>query len=561
MDTQSILARRLEELRKQKEVLRAVQSDLQKQSLPLPRPALLTSAQPSGNIYQYTHAHLQLLPKSVENIPRASVDLPPTSSSTTQIPHNSSLQSKSSPRPKSLSKQSTEFSTKLGRSNSQTLQKTRPPAIPDLIGTIGADPVLPPVIPDDSPINDSLDDSLVSANRHIEGAPLRYEALINQNCFAGRPTRAMRFHTKYDNVLFTAHGAPSNGRLVSAQGMIAVWSLDLPQPSLQRTLNAAAPITSLEVFPLSSTLVLAGTSVGSVLMWDLRVQTNLPISAFDTDFTDVSDCHARRRVTSLRTTVVSSPFFMSTSTTGHVCKWSLSQPHRPLSQTVLHDSVMSGRVPITAIDFPASTRLSADERKVTNRAPSFFATTLHGSVCRVETDGKLWSVSTDRGEHGATVTAVRAHPAGIRVPHLDDIIATSSHDWTVNVWSFRRGQECKKLWSYDNISNGIVNDVAWSQAHPTVLCSGDEAGVLSLFDLSGRLQNPKSQSSSWRFALPDIVGRTPITSLQWSNNDRFLCAGDDGGNVHVWSTTSSMASLPDAEWTAHFLKSKAVQSK
>lgn len=546
------LAARLEELRKQKEVLRAAQEDRLQQSRPF-QPALLTPTRPAGDPLQIVQRLVRPPEKSFQRLKTTSVNLPPGPSSAVPPRHDFSQ----SDMPSKQSRSSTPAQTR-----SQNPRKPRPPRIPDLIGTIGVKPMLPTISADDSPISDALDDSVVSTTRQVEGAPLRFEASTSDKATTeNRPVAAMRLHCKYDNVLLAAHGARTDGRLASAQGVIAVWSLDLPQPSLQRSLTSAAPISALEVFPLSPTLVLAGTSIGSILMWDLRVQTALPISAFDPDLSELRDCHARRPVKGLRTTITSSPFFVSTSTSGHVCKWSLSQPQRPLSQTVLLDTVSSGSILINSIDFPASTRLSADERKIANRAPSFFAGTLQGEVCRVEADSRSWSVASERGEHNTTVTAVRAHPAGIGAPFLDDVIATSAHDWSVNVWSFRRGQTCSKLWSYDNVSNGIVNDVAWSSAHPTVLCSGDESGVLSLFDLSGRLQNAKSLSSTWRFGLPEQTGRKPITSLQWSSNDRFICAGDSQGSVHIWSTTSTLASLPDTEWTAQFLKSKASRTE
>lgn len=547
MNSQNKVARRLDELRRQKEVLRAVQEDLPQQSH-ASQPALLTPTRPIADPLQIVQKFVQPPPKSFQHLKSTSVNFPPKPTSSAPSRHVDS-------QPEVHSKQSRNSAPVHNRS--QNPRKPRPPRIPDLIGAIGVKPALPTISTDDSPVSDALDDTVVSTSRQVEGAPLRFEASMSDKVMTeNRPVIAMRLHRKYDNVLLAAHGSRTHGRPSPAQGVIAVWSLDLPQPSLQRSLVSSAPISALEVFPLSPTLVLAGTSIGSVLMWDLRVQTALPISAFDPDFSDLRDCHARRPVKGLRTTVTSSPFFISTSTSGHVCKWSLSQPQRPLSQTVLLDTVSSGSVLINTIDLPASTYLSADERKIANRAPSFFAGTLQGEVCRVEADGRSWSVASERGEHNTTVTAVRAHPAGIGAPFLDDIIATSAHDWSVNVWSFRRGQSCSKLWSYDNISNGIVNDVAWSSAHPTVLCSGDESGVLSLFDLSGRLQNAKTLSSTWRFGLPERTGRKPITSLQWSNNDRFICAGDAEGNVHIWSTTSTLASLPDADWTAHFLKSK-----
>lgn len=434
----------------------------------------------------------------------------------------------------------------------------------DLLGQVGfqssANDLL---IPADSPRVHNIDDASFPSPSSLASAPLKFQSILrNESASVSRPTAAIHFHSKYDNILLTGHGARSDGKIGAPQGTIAVWASDQSDSPLQRTLIASAPITTLQLFPISPTLVLGGTSIGSIHLWDLRVKTALSVAAFDRHAVDISDCHGRHAVTSIRTTAAASPFFITTSANGHICKWSLSQTNGPLSQSSAHDPVVSDKVPIRTMDFPRSTRLSADDQKSTNRSPSLFVGTSHGSVCRLETDGKLWNVAPERGTHNAPVTSVRTHPGGMHVSHLDDVIATSSFDWSINVWHFRRGQDCKKLWTHDNSSNGTIYDMAWSTMHPTVVCYGDEAGVLSLHDLSGHLRNKSTGLAGWMFASNSSGKgrRPPITTLQWSNNDRFICTGDKLGNIGLWSTTSHMASLPDAEWMATFLKSKAQRS-
>lgn len=431
----------------------------------------------------------------------------------------------------------------------------------DLMGKVGVLPDLPTFTLDEAPESRQTDD-VIQSSRPIEGAPLQHQFTLSDPIASDmRRVIAMRFHSKLDNILLSAHSSRSDGKFGAAESTVAVWSLEQPRPALQRTLLASSPITALEHFPISPTFVVAGTSVGSILMWDLRVKTALPIHTFDDHTTDMRDFHDRRSITTLKTTAVASPVFLSTTASGHVCKWSLSDPTHPISQAVVLDPVRTVELAVHAADFPSSTRLSGHETKETNRPPSFFAGTLQGDVCRVETDKTSWSVDSARGQHDAPVTALSAHPSGSRVPYLDDALATASFDWTVNVWHFRRGQPCKRVWSFDNAANGVVYDVAWSTLHPTVLCCGDEAGVISLFDLSGHVVNAKTDSSEWRFMPPGKSSRDAITALQWSKNDRFICAGDAQGKISVWTATSSLATLPDAEWMGQFLKSKAARGE
>lgn len=439
-------------------------------------------------------------------------------------------------------------------------------------------------------VTDDSSYSFVTHSTNGAAAPLKFHStLCDENVSHSRRTSALYFHPKYEPILLSGHGRRHDGRSAS-EGTIGVWAVDAEDIPLQRALISTAPITNLQMFSISPTLVLGGTSIGGIHLWDLRVKTALPISAFDRHAIDISDCHARQPITSMRTCVTSSPYFISTSASGYVCKWSLSQPSGPVSQSIANDPVVSHKVCINCMDFPSSTRLSGSPSStsasasilgdevfnsvaVTNhRSPSMFIGTAHGAVCRLEVDSdvkKAWTVASERGVHNAAVTSVKAHPGGLLVPHLDDVFASSSNDWTLKVWHFRRGHECKQVWSYDNCSNGPIHDVAWSSLHPSVVCCGDEAGLLSFHDVSGHLRNEATGLPIWKFAPKSTAEGTDkgtaaikrkqpaLTTLQWSNNDRFICTGDKTGNVVLWSTTSHMAILPDAEWMATFLKSQA----
>lgn len=556
--SQSKLQERLQKLREEKDVLRLVKFELQHlppvvttqetQSDCGPSQAASSSCQtkqtsttskapaPKSGFGPRSNCS-RMSPKVVTNVSCAAINVPPPSSNMLHIDLHSD------------GNQSTHDTSTVRKSSSQLV---------DLMGSVGYQPLREIYDPEETSQVSYTDDDFVRPQSSVQGAPLKFQfTLCDEVTSASRYVSAIKFHSKFDNVMLTAHSERYDGRLDVPQGTVGIWAMDRPQASLQRTLIAPAPLTTLELFPISPTVVIGGTSIGSVHLWDLRVKSALSVSAFDQHAVDISDCHGRRGVTRIQTTAMSSPFFITTSASGHVCKWSLSQTDGPLSQSVAHDPVISDKMLIRAMDFPRSTRLSADEKKGSNRSPSLFVGTSQGTVCRLEADGRLWNAALERGYHDAPVTAVHAHPSGMRVPQLDDVIATSSYDWSVNLWYFRRGQTCKKLWSYDNMSNGVVHDVAWSTIHPSVLCWGDEAGVLSLFDLSGHLQNSNTGSASWKFVPTKSTESCAISTIQWSSNDRFICTGDTQGRISVWSTTSYMASLPDSEWMAQFLKSKA----
>lgn len=531
MQGKSNLQKRLQELRQRKDALHALQNDVQTHVPPpslqqAPRPPERASLQSQSRNSTQAQQQPQPSRNKLRREKRASVDIPPASAQ-----H----------RPRHA-------------------RGKGPHSLPDIVGQVGRQPTLTPIPQEDSPIANAPDDTVNGQDR-VHGAPLHFRCRMSDAvATAMRPVTAMRFHSKHDDVILSAHAARTDGQHGAAEGIVNVWALHGAAPVLQRSLFAPAAITALEHFQISPTLVVAATSVGSILLWDMRAPSALPITALKHLQTDVSDCHGRRSVTSLRTTAASSPFFVTTSAAGHVCTWSLSQPDRPLTQGVLRDANVSDRLYVSASDLPASTSLSSRESKVVVRAPAIFAGCLQGSVVRAEADGRVWRVAAERGMHSGAVTTVRAHPAALAAPALDDVVASAAYDWCVRVWAMRAGAPCRPLWRFDNVCDGVVHDVAWGTVHPSVLCAGDDNGILSVFDVSGRLRHPTTAKALWRFAPPEAQGRAPISALAWGWNDQLLCAGDNRGDICAWATTSSLASLPDAEWLGQYFKSKAAQS-
>lgn len=440
-------------------------------------------------------------------------------------------------------------------------------------------------------------------------SPLKFDNILQHEQSATRPVSSIQFHTKYDNILLSSHGSRGDGKLGEPISVINVWSIEQAQQSqsFQRRLISATPITSMQLFPTSPTLVLGGTATGHLHLWDLRVKSSLPLFALDKHANNISsECHGKQAVTSICTpNNVTSPYFMTSSISGHVCKWTLSQLNTPLSQSFTHDPhdpTTSDKVPIRSMDIPKSTTRFDTASSSSSPAPvtsnthssspatpkpiaaprrnslSLFIGTVNGSVCRLHNDDdKSWHVQSQRGMHRAPINKVRAHPNGTFIPHLDDVIATCSYDWSFKVWHFRR--ECNQLYHHDNIANGAINDIAWSNAHPTVLCYGDDSGILGLHDLSGHLRNESTANSDWKFIPPhqnmastsktrssnhnsknnssgSTGKRPPITTVRWSPNKQFVSTGDKLGRIALWSTTSHMASLPDSEWLVTQVKSK-----
>lgn len=391
-----------------------------------------------------------------------------------------------------------------------------------------------------------------------KNSPLSYEiSLQNERATSRRCVTAIKSHKKFDDIVLSAHVQRSDGKLGTDLGTVALWALDGGHGSLQRCLVANAPITALELMPISPSLVIGGTRSGNILMWDTRVKSALPINTFGGNHWDPTNSHGRQVVTAIKTSSLSSPVFFTSSSSGHLYKWTLSQPDSPIARTIVQDETGAAELNISCLDIPHSARLSADGKRSSNRGTSLFAGAMDGSIHRLDGKGSNWSLDVGRGRHEAAVNAVAAHPLSSRAAFLDDVLVSASADWTLRLWLLRRGLPCKQLAMFDMIANGAVHDVKWSPQHATVFASGDDSGVLSLFDLSGGL-SPSGASTGYQFKIPQ-GDNVPISKVQWANNSRYVCTGNADGKLSIWTCNSSFAGLPGADWMARFLKAKATE--
>lgn len=389
-------------------------------------------------------------------------------------------------------------------------------------------------------------------------SPLRYQmTLRDDKVTESRCVTGINFHTKLDDVVLTSHSQRADGKLGASQGTVAVWGLDAGRGALQRSLMATSPITAMELLSITPSLVIGGTGGGNIVMWDIRSKTALPVTTFGGEDCDVTTSHGRQPVTAINTTVVPSPVFCSASVSGYLYKWSLSKPDYPISMSIIEENTGASELMFSCLDFPRSTQLFDDNLAASNRRTQVFAGTYDGSIYRLNNNGSQWSIEDGRAKHSASVTALSPHPFGHRVPFLEDIVVSSSYDWTMRLWLFRRGQPFQELALFDMIENGGVNDVQWSQKHPTIFCAGDEAGALSLFDVSSQLM--PDGSSSCQLTVPRTTDRAALTRVQWDNNCQNICTGDVNGNIALWSCSSAFAGLPDAEWTAQYFKTQSAR--
>ena len=166
-----------------------------------------------------------------------------------------------------------------------------------------------------------------------------------------------------------------------------------------------------------------------------------------------------------------------------------------------------------------------------------------GMVGSVGDDRRL--VIWDCRAPGKPAQVVTAHAAEANCvafnPCSDHLIATGSSDTTVAIWDMRNlGQ---KLHSLESHTDGVLQ-VQWSPHYEKVLLSGSMDKRVNVWDLErvGCVQTEEEQADGppeLLFVHGGHVGR--IEDAAWNQNDPLVvCSAAEDNTVHVWQMTSSV---------------------
>lgn len=361
-----------------------------------------------------------------------------------------------------------------------------------------------------------------------------------------RPVNAIRFHQKHEDVLLSAHGLRTTGTW-NAAGVVNVWGLDGGSSRLQRSLCAEASVTSLALPAVSPTTVVGGTLCGDVLTWDLRARASVPVQRAGSFSTDPNFSHSGAPILSLEIASGNTSEFISASTDGTICTWSLSTLDCPSMKFQVRNRALTGTIRVTAIALPGLRKFGGGGRQGKS-LPCMFVGAEDGGVYRLDSNDGAWSLGAEIRQHDGPVTGMSAHPVSRKWSNLDDIVISSSMDWTVGLNTLTQGSAAKNVKLYDLGFPGVVCDAAWSPVHPCVFAVGDERGGVALFDA----ERFSSDARPVRYTLKptgqdDAIGAS-VNRVQWSKDGRLLAGGDIEGNIGVWRSSASLVDPHSQEW-------------
>jgi dynein intermediate chain len=154
------------------------------------------------------------------------------------------------------------------------------------------------------------------------------------------------------------------------------------------------------------------------------------------------------------------------------------------------------------------------------------------------------NVSQQYFGHSAPVTKVHCHPRGsqsdisARSEHFNDLVLSSSMDWTIKLWSPKKSDE--PLFTFENAQE-YVFDVEWNTVHPSMFACCDGDGFIEVWDLNKDTEAPIAHKQSPK--------RCALNALKWNSDGRRLAVGDSDGFVSIWSLDKEYSQAKTEDFT------------
>ncbi|KAM3143896.1 hypothetical protein pb186bvf_003947 [Paramecium bursaria] len=360
---------------------------------------------------------------------------------------------------------------------------------------------------------DILEDIIQSANVVQEQAKdlITHQMNLSYPQYTqNRVVTSLSWSPNLPGTVLASYSQNEEGSISDQVGVALIWSLQLKsRPEFY--CFSSSPITQAVFHPFSPSLIIGGLYNGQVVIWDIRTK------------------QTPEKRTTLNSGGHSFPIYglsvvgsqnahnlISVSNDGKVCMWNmgmLNQPQKVIDLKVKarHPNLQPPgpqEVNVTCLGFPNG---DANNFYIGSEDGALYKTKLHPN----QNEDPLSSYL----EHNGPITSVSINPSG--PPFLQNLVLTSSYDWTVKLWNPRVSNQ--ELMTFE-CSEDYVYDVAWNGQHSTMFTSVDGEGYVDLWDISQDLEAPITRHKS---------GQNSINKQSWNNDGSKLAIGDSVGNVQI----------------------------
>ncbi|KAI4841478.1 uncharacterized protein MKS88_000015 [Plasmodium brasilianum] len=335
----------------------------------------------------------------------------------------------------------------------------------------------------------------------------------------GRPITDVKTSHIYSDLFLASYGLSDVCNYADPDGYILVWNITMnSRPEYVFTSQHAVCTTLFNKF--NPHLIIGGTYTGNVVLWDIRANQK-PIQK--TYLTSQGHLHPIYCAEVIGTQNAHN--LVTVDTDGRLCNWSLNMLTYP-SDTV---DLKRANKEVSCCSF------SFQEGEIN----TLYGGAEDGSLFQAQIHGNKVGITEYYNIHHGPLTATQFHPLIEGTNDHNDLILTSSVDWTCKLISIKQPRNI--LFTFNTFEDYLM-DVKWSPTHPSIFAACSSNGNITLFNISYDMECSFFETT---------VQEKSTNKIAWSYDGRKLIAADSDGGLTLWNASTEIYQ-PRAEDVTQF---------
>ncbi|SOV77188.1 cytoplasmic dynein intermediate chain, putative [Plasmodium sp. gorilla clade G3] len=324
----------------------------------------------------------------------------------------------------------------------------------------------------------------------------------------GRGITDVRTSNIYNELFLASYGLSECSNCIEPEGYVLLWNITMKnRPEYVFTSESSVCTALFNKF--HPHLIIGGTYTGNVVLWDIRASQK-PIQ--QTLLTSQGHMHSIYCAEIIGTQ--NSHNLITADTDGRLCTWSLSMFTYPSNTIDLKKG--NREISCTAFAFPEGD------------INTLYGGTEDGSLFQAHIHGMKVGIINSDIIHDGPITSAQFHPSLEGMNDNNDIILTSSVDWTCQLLSIKNIKN--PLIVFDSFEDYIM-DIKWNPTHPALFSTCSSNGKIKLWNILY-----DTESSFYEASLDN----SSTNKLAWSHDGKRLIAADTQGYLTLWNASSEV---------------------
>ncbi|SCL99069.1 cytoplasmic dynein intermediate chain, putative [Plasmodium chabaudi chabaudi] len=324
-----------------------------------------------------------------------------------------------------------------------------------------------------------------------------------------RPITDVKTCNIYSELFLASYGASETGSYNDPDGYVLVWN-SLMSNRPEYTLISQSPVCTCLFNKFNPYIVIGGTYTGNILLWDIRI--NQKKSIHKTILSSQGHLHPIYCAEIIGTQ--NSHNLISIDTDGRLCNWSLSMLTYPSDIVDLKKA--NKEISCSCFSF--------QEGEIN----TLYGGAEDGSIFQAQIHGNKTGITETYNIHGGPLTSMQFHPFIEGMEDNNDLMLTSSVDWTCKLLSIKNPENV--LFTFDGFDDYIM-DIKWSPVHPGIFATCTSNSKIQLWNISNDIENSYYET---------VLNVKAVNKIAWSYDGKKLIAADSSGFLTLWNTSSDI---------------------